>query len=100
METTPFLARVNLGDNPPVQNRKNAIALYWQNLWEKFCLFMTDKSTAIATESTVEAGKPTTAPRDDDLAYSQKVRFYPYLAELEEQRDWLEVTFSSPNRHF
>ena len=96
MRTTPFLPRVNLGENLTVQNQKSPIALSLQNLWEKFCLFMTDKSTAIAPGT----ANLTADPRNDDLAYSQKARFYPYLAEVEEQRDWLEVTFNSPNRHF
>lgn len=95
MKTSPFLARVSLDENLPVQNRKSAIALSLQNLWEQFCLFMTDKSKAIAPGT----ANLTADPRDDDLAYSQKARFYPYLAEVEEQRDWLEVTFNSPNRH-
>ena len=100
MKTTSFLSTVALGENLPVQHQKSAIALSLQNLWEQFRLFMTDKSTAIAPEIAPDAAHLTDEARNDDFAYSQKARFYPYLSEVEEQRDWLEVTFSSPNRHF
>lgn len=88
MKISPFSARVNLGQDVPAQRGKRAIALSLQRLWERFCLFMTDKSLL------------TVYPEDCRSTYSQKVRFYPYLAAKEEQRDWLEMTLNCQNTHF
>jgi hypothetical protein len=85
MKISPFSARVNLGQDMPAQR---AIALSLQRLWERFCLFMTDKSLL------------TVYPEDCRSTYSQKVRSYPYLAAKEEQRDWLEMTLNCQNTHF
>jgi hypothetical protein len=45
------------------------------HLWREFCHFMQDKSVSI--------------PPAEVSSYDKKVRLYPYLPAIEEQRDWL-----------
>ncbi len=74
--------------NSLVRSPKTVIPLFLRRFWQEFCLFMVDKSRPIATSK--------------NRKYSEKVRFYPYLSKNnhDEPKDWLEVTFNSPNTHF